>query len=165
MARISEIVKSESEAPANVIRLARVQNGFVRAYNKSAWKFYLFIQQYKLKRMYVKSINAETVSLGFREENLHHVVECRQFTSTELGYDLLLKEDEKCGDDDAYEQWFSAIPINDQSSSDFDALPLAGANAEKEAIRRIRTFPLERKTPLNCQLFFAEIKELLDLQQ
>ena len=102
--QISDIVKAESETPANVIRLARVQNGFVRAYNKSAWKFYLFIQQYKLKRMYVKSINAETVSLGFREENLHHVAEGRQFTSTELGYDLQLKEDEQCGDDDAYAQ-------------------------------------------------------------
>lgn len=33
MARISEIVKAESEKPANVIRLARVQNGFVRVYN------------------------------------------------------------------------------------------------------------------------------------
>ncbi len=87
MARIIDILKAEKEAPPRVIRLARVQNGFVRAYNRSAWKFYTFINEYKLKRQFVKSVNEETVSLGFREVNIHAVASGRRFETTEIGYD------------------------------------------------------------------------------
>ncbi|MCQ2217244.1 MAG: hypothetical protein MJZ33_02015 [Paludibacteraceae bacterium] len=44
MATMKETVKAESETPFNVIRLIKVNNGFLRAYNKSAWKFYTFVK-------------------------------------------------------------------------------------------------------------------------
>lgn len=165
MARISECVKADKETPANVIRLVKVSGGFLRAYNKSAWKFHTFIVDYKLKRQFVKNINEEVVSLGFPEGSLHNVAAERRFLATELGYDLELREDEKIGDDSAYEQWVAAIPMSNMSKSDVDALPLVGLEAEKEVVRLIRLFPVERKTPIDCQTFLVQLRELLDPMQ
>lgn len=69
MARISECVAAEKEAAIGVIRLVK-GNMFLRAYNKSAWKFHTLICDYKVKREFVKSVGEEVFSIGFRIRTL-----------------------------------------------------------------------------------------------
>lgn len=160
MPKISLCVKSTEEAPADVIRLVRVGGGFLRAYNRSAWKFHRFICDYKVKRMYVKSVGEEVVSLGFPEGSLHSLAEGRQLGATELGYDLSLRPEETLDAED-YGKWVAALPLTNNSATDADSLPLSCAEAEREVIRRLVRFPLERKTPLECQQFVSEMREIL----
>ncbi|MCF0183566.1 MAG: hypothetical protein HUK01_04440 [Bacteroidaceae bacterium] len=160
MPRIVDCIKSESETPANVIRLVKVSGGFLRAYNRSAWKFHTFINDYKVKRMFVKSANEEVVSLGFPETSLHALTDGRQMTTTDLGFDLMLKPGETLRADD-YEAWVAAIPVTNNSRSDYEACPLSGPEAEREVLRRLMQFPVERRSPLDCQAFLSELREML----
>ena len=48
------------------------------------------------------------------------------------------------------------------SKGDFYSLPLAGVDAEREVIRRLRDFQLESKTLIECVSFIAELRQLLN---
>ena len=66
MATYVDIVKFESEAPADTIRLVR-SGEFYRAYNHSAWLFQTCITKYKVMRKYVKALKSDIYYIGFPE--------------------------------------------------------------------------------------------------
>lgn len=54
MPSIENSLKHEEETPTGKVRL--VQSGeFVRAYNRSAWRFYCCTAEYKVTRKFVKA--------------------------------------------------------------------------------------------------------------
>lgn len=59
-------------------------------------------------------------------------------------------------DEEAYEDWKITIDAEHSSKGDFHSLPLAGADAEREVIRRLRDFSLENKTMIECVVFLSE---------
>ena len=66
MATYVDIVKFESEAPADTIRLVR-SGEFYRAYNHSAWLFQTCITKHKVMRKYVKALKSDIYYIGFPE--------------------------------------------------------------------------------------------------
>lgn len=160
MAAYVDIVKFESEAPADTIRLVR-SGEFYRAYNHSAWLFQTCITKHKVMRKYVKALKSDIYYIGFPEKSLSNNIGERHSERTEYGFDIYLRNDE-VPDEAGYELWKMTVRTEMSSKADFNSLPLAGADAEKEVIRRVREYPLESKSMVECAVFLSELRKLLN---
>lgn len=160
MASYSEIVKFESEALPGTIRLVK-SGEFFRAYNHSAWLFQCCIAEHKVMRKFVKALNEDIYYIGFPSKSLFNNIGERKSVKTEYGFDIQLSEKEIPIEDD-YEEWKATVETKHSSKGDFYSLPLAGVDAEREVIRRLRDFQLESKTLIECVSFIAELRQLLN---
>lgn len=138
-----DVIKFENEAPAHTIRLIK-SGEFYRAYNHSAWLFQCCIAEHKVMRKFMKALNEDIFYVGFPEKSLFNNIGERKSTKTEYGFDIELSEDET-PDEEAYEAWKMTIETAHSSKGDFNSLPLAGADAEREVIKRLRDFPLGKQ--------------------
>ncbi len=111
-------------------------------------------------RKYVKALKSDIYYIGFPERSLFGNIGERNSSKTELGVDIHLTEEE-LPNEEGYATWKATIKAEEASKGDFLSLPLAGADAEREAIKRIREFPLESKTMVECAVFLAELRKLL----
>lgn len=139
-----------------------VMNGdFYRVVNHSAWLFHCCIARHKVMRKYIKSMQQYVYMLGFPKQSFQRNVEDRRITKTEYGYDVELRTDE-IPDESGYEVWKRTVATEAASTLDFNSLPLAGADAEREVIRRLKECRLETMTFVRCAEFIAQLRELLD---
>ncbi len=160
MATYADVVKFEDEAPANTIRLIK-SGEFYRAYNHSAWLFHCCIARHRVMRKFVKSIQCEIFYIGFPEKSLLNNIGERKSIKTEYGFDVELAADE-IPEEENYDTWKLSIETEHSSKGDFFSLPLAGVDAEKEVVRLLREFPIENKTMVECTVFVAELRKLLN---
>lgn len=154
-----DVIKFEEEAPANTIRLVK-SGEFYRAYNHSAWLFQCCITEHKVMRKYIKSLKTDIYYIGFPEKSLFNNIGERKSTKTEYGFDIELMEFE-IPNEEAYETWKMSIETEQSSKGDFHSLPITGAEAEREVIKRIKDFPLENKTMIECTVFLSELRKML----
>lgn len=159
MPTISEVIKFEKSTPERIIRLIK-SGDFLRAYNHSAWLFSQFVTQYKVTRKFVKQINEDIYFIGFPAGKMHETLGDRKTESTELGYDVLLHETEQ-PDETKYTEWLSSIVTEPASAADHNSLPLTGVEAEREVLRRLREFRMEKATMVDCVVFLAQLREML----
>ncbi len=159
MPAYADVIKFEEEKPIGVIRLVK-SGEFYRAYNHSAWLFYCCIAEYRVMRKYVKGLKCDIYYVGFPEKSLFNNIGERDSTKTDYGFDIKLSADE-LPDEEGYETWKASIQVEDSSKGDFNSLPLAGADAEREVIKRLREFPIESKSMIECTVFLAELRKLL----
>ena len=162
MPNYAEILKFEQEAPPSTIRLVQIGE-FFRAINHSAWLFHCCIADHKVLSRYIKSVKQRIYYLGFPVKSLLSNIGDRESSKTEYGFDIQLKEDE-IPDEEGYQTWFSTIELSDASNPEYNFLPLTGADCEREVIRRIREFPLESKTMVECTVFLAELRKMLSVK-
>ncbi len=155
-----DVIKFEAEKPVNTIRLIK-SGEFYRAYNHSAWLFQCCIAEHKVMRKFVKALDSDIFYIGFPEKSLFTNIGERNSTKTEYGFDIELFETE-LPDADAFEAWKATIETQHSSKGDFNSLPIAGADAEKEVLRRIKDFPLESKSMIDCVVFLSELRKLLN---
>ena len=155
-----DAIKFEEESPTNTIRLVK-SGEFYRAYNHSAWLFQCCITEHKVMRKYIKSLKTDIYYIGFPEKSLFNNIGERKSTKTEYGFDIELMEFE-VPNEEAYETWKTTIVTEPSSKGDFHSLPITGAEAEREVIKRIRDFPLENKTMIECTVFLSELRKLLN---
>lgn len=160
MASYIDVVKFEEETPANTIRLIK-SGEFYRAYNHSAWLFQCCIAEHKVMRKFIKALKSDVYYIGFPEKSLFNNIGERNSVKTEYGFDIELNDDE-IPDEQGFETWKNTVDTSHSSKGDFNSLPLAGADAEREVIRRIRDFPLESKSMVDCAVFLAELRKLLN---
>ena len=160
MPNYADSIKFEQEAPAGTIRL--IQSGdFFRAYNHSAWLFHCCIADHKVIRKFIKSLKQDIYYIGFPHKSLLGNIGEHESKKTELGFDIILKEEE-LPDEEGYQTWLNSIEVNESSNDDFHLLPLSGADCEREVIKRLREFPLESKTMVECAVFLAELRKMLN---
>lgn len=159
MPTIQEMVKFESEVSPGVIRLVKCGE-FYRAYNHSAWLFQCCITEHKVMRKYIKALAKNVYYIGFPEKSLFGNIGDRKSEKTEYGFDIILAEDE-LPDENAYEFWCQTIDTEQSSKADFHSMILTGTEAEREVIKRIKDFPFETKTMLDCAVFIAELRKIL----
>lgn len=159
MPTYTDVIKFESEAPPNTIRLIK-SGGFYRAYNHSAWLFQCCVNQYKVIRKFVKNLDTNIYYIGFPDKNLFENIGERRTTKTDYGFDIELAESEY-QDEENYETWKLSVETTESSKADYYSLNLTGREAEIEAIRRIREFPIESKSMVECVVFLSELRKLL----
>lgn len=161
MASYPDVVKFEEEKPSrNIIRLVK-SGEFYRAYNHSAWLFQCCIAEHKVMRKYVKALRADVYYVGFPAKSLFNNIGERSSTKTDFGFDIELTADEQ-PDEEGFETWKVTIQTEPSSKGDFHSLPLAGADAEREVILRLRECPLENMSMVECAVFLAELRKLLN---
>ncbi len=160
MPTYQDVIKFETETPPGTIRLIK-SGEFYRAYNHSAWLFHCCIASHKVMRKYIKALKEDVYYLGFPEKSLFGNIGERNSTKTEYGFDIELTADE-IPDESGFETWKATIDVEASSKGDFNSLPLSGGDAEREVIKRLRDFPLESKTMVDCAVFLAELRRLLN---
>ena len=159
MASYERVVKFESEKPEGVIRLVEA-NGFYRAYNQSAYYFHQAIAQHKVTKKFVKNINQEIVYVGFPLDKLLERIGDRSHKKTELGYDVELAAGE-LPDEAAYDEWRATVPTEVASRGDVNSLPASGDELYHSVCERIRVYPMETKSLIECVSFLADLKKTL----
>ena len=159
MATFVEAIRLEESKPANTIRLIPAGK-FLRAYNQSAWLFQCCIAEHSVMRKYVKALKRDVFFVGFPIEKLFDTVGERKTEKTEHGFDVELSPDE-IPSPEAYEAWTQSVDAAAASKADYLALPLAGAAAEREVLRRLREWPIESKTLMENLKLLSDLRQLL----
>lgn len=157
-----ESIKFEENAPANTIRLIK-SGEFYRAFNHSAWLFQCCIAEHKVMRKFIKALNSYVYYVGFPEKSLFNNIGERKSTNTEMGFDIELSVDE-IPEEAGYETWKTTVETEQSSKGDFNSLPPAGYDAERMVIRLLRDFPIESKSMVECVMFLAELRKILNNQ-
>lgn len=159
MSTFAEAIKREGEKPANAIRLM-VEGKFLRAYNQSAWLFQSCITEHKVVRKYIKSLSQNVYFIGFPVEKFFDTCGARKADKTAFGFDVVLAPEEMPAPE-GYDTWLQTVDAAAASKAEQLALPMAGADAQREVLRRLQEYPLERKTPMENTFFLAELRHLL----
>ncbi len=128
---------------------------FFKAYEQSAFAFATQRRDYMPKAKMVKSINQKIVSLGFPQSALNKYL------------DRVVKREEKtvvleCDpiDVDRFQEWKQKIPFEIEKPQPTESIQSENSQM-KRIFERIRTFPIETKSPMECMLFVSEIKKEL----
>lgn len=160
MATIKEKLRLETEKQGNVIILHQ-EGIFYIAYEHSAWLFCSFVHAFKVKRQYVKCVSQDVVSIGFPMSSLKKFID-EDSVVADGGIAKVTLPEEKIAFAESFEEWRSkqaseALCTGDKTGEENVTRELNHSSV----IDRIRDFPLECKTPLECMLFLSEIKKLL----
>lgn len=161
MATIKEKLRLEAEKPLNTVLLHR-EGVFYIAYEHSAWLFSVAVHAFRVKKQYVKCVAQNVVSIGFPMNSLEKLVAGRSFTVENGVVHLVVAQDENSGNG-SFEEWKSAQPLCETVAATIADVPLLQSHkrGEAEALARLRAFPVESRTPVECMCFVAELKGLL----
>lgn len=161
MASLAESVNfEESRQQENVIRLIK-SGEFYRAYNRSAWLFHSAIADHKVIRKYVKSLKKDIYYIGFPDKSLFGNIGDRESVKTDFGFDVYLKTEEM-PEELTFDDWATTIACEPAATFEYNSLPLVGIDAEKEVLRRLRSYPIEAKTMVECVVFLSELRAMLN---
>lgn len=162
MSFIQEIIDKEH---ANTHHIYFYREGvFYKAYEHSAYLFITNIKAFQTKKRFVKSISQEIVSIGFPTNSLKSYFSVDKIK--EEG-NMAEVELDKVIDITAFTQWKSELPIYQEEPGKQmkpvrqHTQPQEVMSSNEELIMKIRMFPIEGKTPLECMLFLSEIKSKL----
>lgn len=155
-------ILSTEKANTGYIYLYR-EGIFYKAYERSAYIFITMVQKFMVKKKFFKCTNCEVVSIGFPSNSIHKHFAAEKIKEIENG--VVIEMDTEI-DVEAFEEWKQNIELTTEpvrktlvSSNNIDALHASFGLSEMEAIMKIRMFPLEGKTPLECMMFLSELKK------
>ena len=154
---IKEKLILESNKQNNEIILHR-EGIFYIAYEHSAWLFSVALHCFKVKKVYVKCVAQEVVSIGFPMVSLDKLATGCEMTD-EGGVMRLLVPACKQPQNNEFEQWKDmqqcAVPKEQQVAGNDDSSLL---ESKLDLLEKINVFPIECKTPVECMLFLIDIK-------
>lgn len=159
MASIQEMIKFEREASPATIRLVKCGE-FYRAYNHSAWLFNKCVIEYKVIRKYIKVLAEDIFYIGFPEKSLFNNIGARKSEKTEYGFDIKLETSE-IPDESDFQIWKDSVVTEQSSKSDYICLNPNKNDIEREAIKKLKEFPLESKSMIECTMFLSSLRQML----
>lgn len=165
MSNLQEILSKES---VNTHTIYFYREGvFYKAYEQSAYLFVKHVKPFMVKKRFVKSVNQEVVSVGFPTNSLQSYFEKDKIKEVEGSAEVVLTE---TVDSAVFDEWRKSIAFTPEvgkrqkdtlvSPVSQSILPGSAGN-ESSIIMKIRTFPMESKTPLDCMMFLSELKKML----
>lgn len=160
MANLQEILRIESE---NSDKIHFYREGvFYKAYEQSAYLFVTHVKPFMVKKQFVKSVNREVVSIGFPTNSIHSYFESGTIVEKENEAEVAI---DNCMTTADFEKWRENIKMTlaKETSAKVESLSATSeyADTEKSIILKIKIFPIESKTPLDCMLFLSELKKSL----
>lgn len=161
MATIKEKLLLEKDKPKNVIVLHR-EGIFYIAYEHSAWLFSEVIHRFAVKKRFVKNVATEVVSIGFPMSSLDKLVAGRPVVADADCARVELARNE-CPCDTGFDEWKNAQPVsaNKDIACDNSAVEQGKNDVANDILARLRAFPVESRTPVECLHFIIELKRLL----
>lgn len=156
MYSLEQKLRMDKERSPNVILLF-AEGGFYRAYEHSAYCAVKYLHDFKVSCRFFKSVNQRVAMVGFPISSLVKFVSGNTVEQREDYAIIALREDlESIGEDD-FVAWKDS-----QISTELEDVPKVSGRQKADILQRIQTFPLENRTPLQCMMFLAEIKSLLN---
>ncbi|UYI64353.1 hypothetical protein [Bacteroides ovatus] len=168
MNTIVQILSTESVNTSNIY-LYR-EGIFYKAYERSAYAFVTGVQKFMVKKKFVKCANQEVVSIGFPCDGLYKHFTKEQVIEKDNGIQVKLEQQI---DVTAFEQWKHSIMLTvEKPKQALSPIPLSSplyvsdnvsscTLSVQDLLLKIRMFPIEIKTPMECMLFLSEIKRLV----
>ena len=136
---------------------------FWRGYEQSAYMLHRLFG-FKPTKKFIKRVGQEVVSVGFPMQSLSKYFPNVQPTGDEV---VCKVAGMTCSEQD-FAAWKSALPLRESKPAthsgdgqDRGTVLSSDGNDIQRLIDKIRAFPLERSTPIECMNFVAEIKEEL----
>ncbi len=153
MAVISSILSAEKQ---NTCRIQLYPEGlFYKAYEHSAFVACLFLHPFKIKKRFVKCVQQMVVSVGFPRTSLEKWSAGRSVIEEDGKIVIVLKETEKV-DIMQFDKWKETVSEMGGEFSLTKSLPI-----DEMIVMRLRNFPIEQKSPLDCMIFLSELKKLI----
>lgn len=135
---------------------------FWRGYEQSAYMLHRMFG-FKPTKKFIKRVGQEVVSVGFPMQSLSKYFPNVQPTCNEI---VCKVADMTCSEQD-FAAWKSALPLHESKPAthsddrqDRGTVQPMDGNDIQRLIEKIRAFPLERSTPIECMNFVAKIKEI-----
>lgn len=160
MSNLQEILKTESE---NTDKIHFYREGvFYKAYERSAYIFVTRIKPFMVKRLFIKCVNREVVSIGFPTNSLRSYFAADKIT--EKGNEVEVILDTAIVPDD-FEKWREGIAMTPAKETIVKNknthITSEAVGSDELIVTKIKTFPIEVKTPLECMIFLSELKKTL----
>lgn len=171
---VKEIIQIEN-GNRNTIILLR-EGIFWRAYEKSAYAFFIQVHPYKPTRKWVIAVKQDVVSLGFPVSAAENVLNgCKVLMRQEARLVLAASPI----DPDGFEVWKQTVPrslppavVAPEPAAASPVMEPAASSVVSPAVSAvgqccdgladcIRRFNIESKTPVDCMLFLMELKRKL----
>lgn len=160
MSNLQEILHKESEN-THILHFYR-EGVFFKAYEHSAYLFVKYVKPFMVKKRFVKSVNQEVVSIGFPTNSLHNYFEKDKIQANENTAEVVLAESVDLVDFDEWKKTIELVPEVEKKQKETSTLSQQNPiGNESVVILKIKTFPMEAKTPLDCMMFLSELKKML----
>ncbi|MBO7112415.1 MAG: hypothetical protein J6V75_00490 [Bacteroidaceae bacterium] len=173
MAKLSDILSTEQQrsdsASRRVIHLYQ-EGSFLRAYEWSAWLCCRYLNSFKVTRRIIKGTDDTLTFVGFPVTSIgKYSADGRDIRLLESNdYEIILLEsvvqDDELSDTD-FNNWKQSVPIAESKKKEtrnnlYDHDGSVSSSVSLTGImQQILAFPIERKSPLDCMVFMAEIKQ------
>ncbi len=171
MAQLKDILAKENNRNGNLSDIYLFAEGlFYRAYERSAWLCCRYINEFKATRRNIKNDEHGLVFVGFPLSSLSKFVPHGVVVEQGEGYAVLhlpLENHPELSDtataDEAFVNWKNAIPAAASKKvslqKDLKNMPSSEPHRMSEILLSIMAFPIEQKTPMECMLFVASLKQ------
>ena len=174
MAQMADIIAAEKARNGfNAQREIRLygDGSFYRAYEWSAWLCCRYVRQNKVTRRFVKLLDSDVVYIGFPRTSLQKYVldgteveECEDGSVVlRLSATLFPPESECKVLSVDFEAWREHLPMAEKTvqKQATDKQPMVQPVSPTGIMQQVLMFPIESRSPIECMLFFAEIKHKL----
>lgn len=160
MSNLQAILSSESH---NTDKIHFYREGvFYKAYERSAYAFVTRVKPFMVKRLFVKSVNQEVLSIGFPTNSLHSYFASDKITERDNEAEVILDTAIVLADFEKWRNGIAVTPLKEMPAKTVITQAMSKAMSNETLIvTKIQTFPIEVKTPLECMLFLSELKKLL----
>ena len=130
---------------------------FYIAYEQSAWLFSVALHAFRVKRLFVKCVAQDVVSIGFPMTSLGKFTGGCEVVDEDSIVHLLLPNGDLPQSCD-FESWKAMQAGEDSGRHTAESLADDAIAKKMELLERIDGFPIESKSPIECMLFLSEIK-------
>lgn len=163
MPSYAEILKKED---ANHDRINLYASGnFYHAYNHSAWLACMLMHDFKVNKEWVQAANRVKVMVGFPKASLAKWANGMTTNISDELCEVVVPAD-RLPKIDGYDEWFNSIPLSEGKAVD-DGSPRDGRRSKpkaddvyREIGQRVARYPLETKSPMECMLFVARLRQM-----
>lgn len=154
MPTITEILTAEQSKDQLCIQFYS-EGIFYKAYQQSAWLACLLLNRFTVKKKFIKKAGQDVISIGFPKTSLSKWAAGRRIDVSDDKAVIHINESEyESIQDKNFKKWKDSIS-NERGTT--------GSNtaSSDHIIEKIRSFPVESKTPIECMTFVAGLKQEL----
>lgn len=162
MAKLTDILSAEKQrqdAAARLVIHLYQEGSFLRAYEWSAWLCCRYLNNFKVTRRTIKGTDDTMTFIGFPVTSLgkYGSSDCEVHMLEDKNVDIVLTNVKDELETENFENWKQSVPLV-QSKQKEQSVVLSPVSLTA-IMQRILSFPIERKSPLDCMTFMAEIKQ------
>ncbi len=133
-----------------------LEGGFYRAYEHSALDAIKNLHEFKVNCRFYKALNNRVVSIGFPVTSLVKFARGNKVEQHDDIATIILPSGAIRTSKEEFTAWKESLPTTEDLNG-----PVPSEKQRNELYHKIIKFPIESRSPLQCMLFLAELKNEL----